>query len=400
MSLTTEQTSTIDEMVIEALRGQTRRYDVAIDEDFVLSVLPNGVKTWTWVHDDPGHPHRKTLGVYPEMSIEDARKSLAIEKNAYHRGLDKEPEFVIRDGQIQPVNPSIQAPVIIGATVTVIAVAVIALVLIDTDSDDVETVFDDDNSSFVTGPTKTPLQLPTASQTTALAEDAAASAPDSNTELHRDNETTQTIMASSAAQTKTTQTNTGLRYSRFSETNETSGQTAANLPPEPRPPAPGYTDVQNATPQVGENTAQPVETRLAKTVRPQTETPVALVNQSGDANTTTIIDSRVARGQLTTAVDSREPVDYLGTQIIGTGEDLQTYYFFTELRRLAGQRVRHRWIHQDQVIAEIPFNVGGAWRWRVYSSKTFLATMSGQWQVQVVLNDDTVIHSIPFTYTP
>ena len=113
-----------------------------------------------------------------------------------------------------------------------------------------------------------------------------------------------------------------------------------------------------------------------------------------------ITDARVARAQVTTAVVGREPVDTLGPVLVGTGEDIQTYYFFTELRSLAGQRVRHRWIAGDRVQAEIPFDVGEAWRWRVFSSKRMLAGMAGPWRVQVMTGDDTVIYDYAFEFQP
>ncbi|MBT8132349.1 MAG: DUF2914 domain-containing protein, partial [Gammaproteobacteria bacterium] len=145
---------------------------------------------------------------------------------------------------------------------------------------------------------------------------------------------------------------------------------------------------------------QSVPTQVAPpvtAVAPPAETAAPVFNE-GEVPNGLLVDSRVARGRLTSAVEQREPVDDLGSTIMGSGAAEQQYYFFTELRELAGQRVRHRWIYNDRVVAEVPFNVGEAWRWRVYSSKTFLPSMTGRWHVQVVLEDNSIIYSLPFTF--
>ncbi|MFA7620175.1 MAG: DUF2914 domain-containing protein, partial [Thiohalomonadaceae bacterium] len=63
----------------------------------------------------------------------------------------------------------------------------------------------------------------------------------------------------------------------------------------------------------------------------------------------------------------------------GTGR----IYFFTELRDMEGQTVSHRWEQDGEVMAEVPFNVGGP-RWRVWSSKNIDSGATGEWSVAVV----------------
>jgi len=46
---------------IDDLKPQERRYDVPIEDDFVVSVLPNGIKTWVYVHEQDGRLQRRTL---------------------------------------------------------------------------------------------------------------------------------------------------------------------------------------------------------------------------------------------------------------------------------------------------------------------------------------------------
>ncbi len=87
----------------------------------------------------------------------------------------------------------------------------------------------------------------------------------------------------------------------------------------------------------------------------------------------------VARAVFTSDISEREPVDTLTALQPGTPR----VYFFTELRNLEGQTVTHRWTQGDQVVAEIPFNVGGS-RWRVWSSKNLDSGATGEWTVSVV----------------
>ena len=101
----------------------------------------------------------------------------------------------------------------------------------------------------------------------------------------------------------------------------------------------------------------------------------------------------VARAVITAGIDQREPVD----QLEKVTNDNATVYFFTELRGLTDQEVRHRWTFNGNVMAEVPFNVGGN-RWRVWSTKSMQPIWLGSWQVDVVTKDGTVLESRHFQY--
>jgi hypothetical protein len=88
---------------------------------------------------------------------------------------------------------------------------------------------------------------------------------------------------------------------------------------------------------------------------------------------------KVSRAVFTTAVADREPAD----QITSLKNDLQQVYFFTELTGLDGQTVTHKWEHAGEVKAEVSFDVKAP-RWRVWSSKTFDPSWTGEWTVSVV----------------
>ncbi|UCH85053.1 MAG: DUF2914 domain-containing protein [Candidatus Latescibacterota bacterium] len=99
------------------------------------------------------------------------------------------------------------------------------------------------------------------------------------------------------------------------------------------------------------------------------------------------------RAMFTTAVEDREPV--------GSVDSLSTaseqIMFFTEIVGLDGHTVTHRWVQGGEVRAEVPINVGGP-RWRAYSSKKMLPTWVGEWVVEVVDTDGSVLGKKSFVY--
>lgn len=101
----------------------------------------------------------------------------------------------------------------------------------------------------------------------------------------------------------------------------------------------------------------------------------------------------IARSALTTGVEDREPVDSINRL---TAENEKIYYF-TELKDMEGQQVAHRWEYMGQVMAEVPFNVGGA-RWRIYSSKKLDSDWQGEWKVSVVDANGGTLGVNTFTY--
>ncbi len=101
----------------------------------------------------------------------------------------------------------------------------------------------------------------------------------------------------------------------------------------------------------------------------------------------------VARAQFTSGISDREPVDRLDP-IPGHSAEVT---FFTELRNLDGRTVRHRWMHGGEAHAEVAFRVGGP-RWRVWSSKQLLPDWHGEWTVEVVDEDGSVLGSRQVRY--
>lgn len=102
----------------------------------------------------------------------------------------------------------------------------------------------------------------------------------------------------------------------------------------------------------------------------------------------------VARATITSDVQDREPVDSLSTV---TTDDSKVFYF-TEIQDMAGHTVTHRWEFNDQVMAEVDFEIGGP-RWRVYSSKTMMPDWQGNWKVSVIDEDGSPLSVNTFSYT-
>jgi hypothetical protein len=105
-------------------------------------------------------------------------------------------------------------------------------------------------------------------------------------------------------------------------------------------------------------------------------------------------DPHVAVATFTSDIVEREPVD----NITFLKNDQDRIIFFTDLRNLKGQTVTHRWERGGEILATVPFDIGGD-RWRVWSSKDLRPEWHGEWKVSVVDQNDVVIATRTFTYT-
>ncbi|MCZ6462851.1 MAG: DUF2914 domain-containing protein [Proteobacteria bacterium] len=101
----------------------------------------------------------------------------------------------------------------------------------------------------------------------------------------------------------------------------------------------------------------------------------------------------VARAVFTSGISDREPVDELDA----LANDVELVFFFTDVRALAGGEVIHRWEYAGEVVAEVPFAVGGD-RWRVWSSKRLPPESLGEWSVIVLDGDGNPLASETLVY--
>lgn len=105
---------------------------------------------------------------------------------------------------------------------------------------------------------------------------------------------------------------------------------------------------------------------------------------------------KVARATFTTAISRLEPSENLDG-VLSSARGLTRLYFFTELRGLQGQRIRHRWIINGQRIADIPINVGSE-RYRASSNLRLTENRKGNWEVQVLDAQGNVLHASRLEY--
>lgn len=125
---------------------------------------------------------------------------------------------------------------------------------------------------------------------------------------------------------------------------------------------------------------------IAASAAAQEPMPVSSQTGTGDG---------VSRSQFTSDVRQREPVD----RILAMSNDESEVYYFTEIVGMGGQTVRHRWLYQGAVMAEVPFEIDG-WRWRVWSKKTLLPGWTGAWRAVVVDEREDILGSDEFQYRP
>lgn len=101
----------------------------------------------------------------------------------------------------------------------------------------------------------------------------------------------------------------------------------------------------------------------------------------------------IARAMFTTQIDDREPID----RVLILENKFPQLYFFSDLRHLQGQTVKHRWEYEGRVVKEKVFRVQGP-RWRVYSFNKLDQSMLGRWTVVITDKDDCPLKAVIFQY--
>lgn len=109
-------------------------------------------------------------------------------------------------------------------------------------------------------------------------------------------------------------------------------------------------------------------------------------NMSGDVK---VLESAVCK-----SVENLTPLEP-GTNF---SSDIGRVYFYTKLGTQQSEEtyVTHVWNYQNKEIASVKLAVEGQ-QWRTYSSKHIPSSFAGEWRVDVVTQDNTVIDSASFT---
>lgn len=101
----------------------------------------------------------------------------------------------------------------------------------------------------------------------------------------------------------------------------------------------------------------------------------------------------VAEAVITTGVQDRQPVDNLTT----VPTDVGTVYCWTRITGAEGEiQLEHVWYKGDVEMARVSLRVAGS-NWRTWSSKNIEQIWTGDWRVDIVGPDGTVLDSVSFT---
>ncbi len=95
---------------------------------------------------------------------------------------------------------------------------------------------------------------------------------------------------------------------------------------------------------------------------------------------------KVKRAVFTTEIRNRSPQD----DITELSDPDQYITFFTDLRKMDGMQVTHRWIHEDVVRYEMTFTVM-ADKWQAWSTQRLPVDAPGAWTVEVIDEDGKVL---------
>jgi ribosomal protein S8 len=98
---------------------------------------------------------------------------------------------------------------------------------------------------------------------------------------------------------------------------------------------------------------------------------------------------KVSRAVLTTDVVDREPVNVLKSDV-KLLDISQSLSFFSELKNMQGQTVRHVWYYQNQQLASIELAISSP-RFRTYSTKNIMPEQVGDWRVEVIDTDGNLL---------
>jgi hypothetical protein len=91
---------------------------------------------------------------------------------------------------------------------------------------------------------------------------------------------------------------------------------------------------------------------------------------------------KISRAVLTRKVSKREPSNVFAADI-RLSQFEKGLSFFSELKNLQGQQVKHVWSFEGSVMAEINLNVTSP-RYRTYSTKNIMDSQTGHWRVDVL----------------
>lgn len=116
--------------------------------------------------------------------------------------------------------------------------------------------------------------------------------------------------------------------------------------------------------------------------------------QTSPSKLITNAPQKVIQASLTTAIKNREITEEL-TGIIP--KHIRKLYFFTQIEQASGEKIYHRWLFDDQVLATVPLSIKAS-PYRTWSSKRLSSAWQGSWRIEVLNEKMQVIHVEKFNY--
>lgn len=77
----------VSDAALRALKPADKSYKYSVGESLYLEVMPGGSKLWRWKYRIEGKENRLSLGIYPELSLKEARDAVEVARKLVKKGL-------------------------------------------------------------------------------------------------------------------------------------------------------------------------------------------------------------------------------------------------------------------------------------------------------------------------
>jgi hypothetical protein len=123
-----------------------------------------------------------------------------------------------------------------------------------------------------------------------------------------------------------------------------------------------------------------------------------LIKENGVIKETldSLTNKNVARASLTYKINNKEPVGEISSSVKVRKTRATPVYYFTELRKMKGQKVYHQWFRNNKLVFSQELIIA-ADRWRTSSHKLLTYKDKGNWVIKLVNNRKQLLNKKSFT---
>ncbi|NNF66657.1 MAG: DUF2914 domain-containing protein [Gammaproteobacteria bacterium] len=330
------------EEYVAKLEPRDERYFTRLGDDFFIATFPNGVKTWVYLYEVDGHTRRQTLGIYPEMSMQkalevlySARRAQAVDSDLATEGMD---QSQVRMTEDSPINVTAKMP---------------------------QLKVPRFGRQFLSG------TMIGSGITLGLAALAAWSFFTFGSDGESTNTVATTPQQAMAKPTKIpARANTAAPQSRAASSELSQSR-----------PAPDSSTTGTPT-AAGENAAAASEQGIGAAQ-------LALRQMQEE------LAGTLAVAQLTSGIVEGDPVDSL-SWMIELGEKPMRIFYYVRVRGVSGTRLTYNWLFEGQLLKEDTVPVSKGWHSTAFSGITLTPQLVGEWRVEVLAADGTVLSTESF----